>query len=385
MLYRRLGSKGPAVSILGFGCMRLPVIDGRHDRIDYPTATAMLHRAIESGVDYVDTAYPYHGASHAEPGMSEGFVGDALQGGYRDRVRVATKLPSWLIQTREDMDTFLNGQLERLRTDYIDCYLLHGLNAGSWENLRGLGVLEFLDSALADGRIRHAGFSFHGEAQVFAPIVDTYDWTFCQIQYNYMDTEYQAGTAGLRYAAARGLGVIVMEPLRGGRLAQRVPSEIQSVWDRAPVSRTPAAWALRFVWDDPDVSMLLSGMGTMEQVLENVESAAEAHPRSLSASELASITEARDAYRARVRADCTECRYCLPCPSGVDIPGVIALLNDAVLYDDVAGARSLYHLRGIGKASDCTACESCEEVCPQGLPIVELMEEAVDLFGTGPD
>lgn len=200
-----------------------------------------------------------------------------------------------------------------------------------------------------------------------------------------MDTAYQAGTAGLRYAAGRGLGVIVMEPLRGGRLAQRVPPEIQAVWGRAQVSRAPAAWALRFVWDDPDVSMLLSGMGAMEQVLENVETADEAHPGSLSATERASIAEARDAYRARFRADCTECRYCLPCPSGVDIPGVIALLNDAALYDDVAGTRMLYHMRGTGKASECTACESCEEVCPQGLPIIELMEEAVDLFGTGTD
>ncbi len=385
MLYRRLGSKGPQVSVLGFGCMRLPVIDGRHDRIDHPAATAMLHHAIESGVDYVDTAYPYHGTSRTEPGMSEVFVGEALQGGYRDRVRLATKLPSWLVHTREDMDGFLDSQLERLRTDHIDNYLLHGLNAGSWENLRSLGVLEFLDSALSDGRIRYAGFSFHGDPEVFAPIVDSYDWTFCQIQYNYMDTEYQAGTAGLRYAAARGLGVIVMEPLRGGRLAQRVPPEIQAVWDRAPVTRSPAAWALRFVWDDPDVSMLLSGMNTMEQLLENLETATEAHPGSLSAAELTSIAEARDAYRARFRADCTECRYCLPCPSGVDIPGVIALLNDAALYEDVAFTRGVYNMRDIGKASECTACESCEEVCPQGLPIVELMQEAVDLFESRED
>jgi len=385
MLYRRLGARGPDVSVLGFGCMRLPVIDGRHDRIDHPVATAMLHRAIELGVDYVDTAYPYHGVSHAEPGTSEAFVGDALQGGYRARVRVATKLPSWLVQTRADMDVFLDGQLERLRTDYVDCYLLHGLNADSWKRLQALGVSEFLDAALADGRIKHAGFSFHGEAAAFAPIVDAYDWTFCQIQYNYMDTEYQAGTAGLRYAAARGLGVIVMEPLRGGRLAQRVPPEIQAVWDRAPVSRTPAAWALRFVWNDPDVSMLLSGMGAMEQLVENVGTAAQAHPRSLSSGEMASIAEVRDAYRRRVKADCTECRYCLPCPSGVDIPAVIAHLNDAALYGDIAGARDVYLVRGVGKASLCTACAACEELCPQGLPIMELMEEAVEWFETEAD
>lgn len=386
MLYRALGKKGPRVPVLGFGCMRLPVVDGRHDQIDYAAASAMVDRALELGIDYFDTAYPYHGTSHTEPGNSELFVGRALAGVSRADIRIATKLPSWLVESRADMDRLLDSQLVRLGTDYIDCYLLHGLNGDYWPNLDRLGVLGFLDDALADGRIKHAGFSFHGTAEIFAPIVDAYDWTFCQIQYNYMDTEYQAGTAGLRYAASRGLGVIVMEPLRGGRLATRVPSTVQAVWDAAPARRTPAAWALRYVWDDPDVSMLLSGMGAMEQLSENAETALEALPQTLSAGELAAIVEARDSYRARVLADCTECRYCMPCESGVDIPAVIALLNDAVLYDDVDGSRVVYgiRMRTGGKASLCTECGACEEVCPQGLPIIDLMTQAVEQLEPGP-
>lgn len=380
MLYRTLGRSGPEVSILGFGCMRLPVLDGRHDHIDAPQAAAMLHEAIERGVNYVDTAYPYHGSSHTEPGTSELFVGEALQGGYRDRVLLATKLPSWLVETRADMDRFLDSQLERLRTDHIDCYLLHGLNAGSWQSLQYLGALEFLDTALADGRIRWAGFSFHDDGPVFAPIVDAYPWTFCQIQYNYMDEEYQAGGAGLRYAAERGLGVIVMEPLRGGRLAQRVPPVVQAVWDRAVARRSPAAWALRYVWDDPGVSMLLSGMSDLQQVRENLATAEGALPGSLTEAELASIAEAAAAYRSRIVADCTDCRYCLPCPSGVDIPRVLAHINDASFYDDINGIRELYHMRAFGKASACSECGECEELCPQGLPIQDLMKEAVGLF-----
>ncbi|MHB8868948.1 MAG: aldo/keto reductase [Thermoleophilia bacterium] len=380
MLYRTLGRSGPEVSILGFGCMRLPVLDGRHDRIDVPVATAMLHEAIESGVTYVDTAYPYHGVSHTAPGMSEVFVGEALLGGYRERVLLATKLPSWLVETRSDMDRFLNSQLERLQTDHIDCYLLHGLNAGTWKSLRHLRVLEFLDTALADGRIRYAGFSFHDESPVFAPIVDAYPWTFCQIQYNFMDRGYQAGEAGLLYAAERGLGVIVMEPLRGGRLAQRIPPVVQAVWDRAAARRSPAAWALRFVWDDPDVSLLLSGMSAPDQVRENLATAEEGAPASLGESERALIEEAAQAYRSRIVADCTECRYCLPCPSGVDIPRVLAHLNDASFYDDVNGIREVYQMRAFGKASDCSECGECEELCPQALPIQDLMKEGVRLF-----
>lgn len=380
MLYRALGRTGEDVSILGFGCMRLPIIDGRRDRIDVPLATDMLHYAIDHGVNYVDTAFPYHGVVHGAPGMSEPFVGEALRGGYRERVLLATKLPSWLVESRAHMDSLLNGQLERLGTDHIDCYLIHGLNAPFWSKLVQLGVLEFLDSALADGRIRYAGFSFHDDAPAFAPIVDAYDWAFCQIQYNYMDVAYQAGRTGLQYAAERGLGVIVMEPLRGGRLANRIPPAVQAVWEAAATHRTPIEWALRYVWDQPGVSLLLSGMSAMDHVTANIETAKDGLAGSLKADEHHLIEQVADVYRSMTKADCTGCRYCTPCPSGVDIPEVLAHLNDACLYGDLQAERDMYAMRPAGKASACTRCGQCEELCPQHIDIMDKLEEAVGIL-----
>ena len=380
MLYRTLGPNGPEVSVLGFGCMRLPVVGGRQDEIDEPLATSMIRSAIDAGVNYVDTAYPYHGTSLTEPGQSEVVVGRALRDGYRERVLLATKLPSWLVNTRGDMDRFLDQQLERLGSDHLDCYLLHSLNTAMWENLEALGVTEFLDSAIADGRIRYAGFSFHDELPLFKRIVDAYDWTFCQIQYNVLDIDYQAGSRGLRYAAARGLGVIVMEPLKGGRLAGRVPDDVAAAWRTADVQRTPAEWALRWVWNDADVSMLLSGMSAPEQLAENLAVAEHALPDSLTESEIDLAERVRDVYRARIVADCTGCKYCMPCPAGIDIPGCIRPLNNALLYDDVESARTAY-AKVVVKASACTQCGSCEERCPQGIAIPDVLEEVVRVFG----
>ena len=380
MLYRKLGANGPEVSVLGFGAMRLPVIGDRQDAVDFDLATEMIRASIDAGVNYVDTAYPYHGTSMTEPGQSEVAVGRALADGYRDRVHLATKLPSWLVRSRPDMDRYLEGQLQRLGTDHLDCYLLHALQDATWENLEQHGVFDFLDAAIADGRIRHAGFSFHAEVPLFKRIVDAYDWTFCQIQYNLLDVDYQAGEKGLRYAAARGLGVIVMEPLKGGRLAGRVPGDVQALWDSASTKRTPAEWALRWVWNDADVSMLLSGMSTLEQVRQNLTTADSARADSLTAEELELAEEVRRTYRARIVADCTACKYCMPCPAGVDIPGCIRQLNNAALYDDLESAKRGY-ARISEKASACTQCGSCEERCPQGIAIPEVLEKAAALFG----
>ena len=384
MLYRQFGRTGEQVSILGFGCMRLPVLEGRRDRIDVPLATEMLHYAIDHGVNYVDTAFPYHGSSFDAPGTSETFVGEALGGGYREKVLVATKLPGWLIKSREDMDEILAGQLERLQTDHVDCYLLHGLNKGAWPTLADLGACEFLEAAKADGRIRYAGFSYHDEPPFFAPIVDGYDWDFCQIQYNYMDTEYQAGAAGLGYAGDKGLGVVIMEPLKGGRLAGRVPASVQAVWDAAPVKRTPVEWALRFVWDDPRVSLLLSGMTTREQVVENVRLAGLSEAGSLGPADLALIDQARDAYRERTAVDCTGCRYCLPCPQGIEIPAILSAVNNAALFDQLEAELAGYGIEvGAGhtaRASACTECGQCEEACPQQLQVIEELAKASRVF-----
>jgi predicted aldo/keto reductase-like oxidoreductase len=386
MPYRPFGRTGEKVSILGFGAMRLPFLDGHRERIDVPLATKMLHYALDNGVNYVDTAFPYHGASFdATPGNSEGFVGDVLAaGGYRDKVLVATKLPHWLVNSREDMDRILNGQLQRLRTDRIDCYLMHGMGGEPWEKLKKFGVLDFLEEAKADGRIRHAGFSYHDDPQFFAPVVDGYDWDFCQIQYNYLDTEYQAGAAGLAYAAGKGLAVIVMEPLKGGRLAAPVPAPIQAIWDGYPTKRSPQEWALRFVWDDPRVSMLLSGMSTFEQVVDNVELAAGGEAGTLTPDDHALIATVRDAYRARIAVDCTGCRYCMPCPQGIDIPLILGKVNDASLYEELTEEKRGYHmeisLKHTVSASECTECGQCEGACPQQLEVIKELANAVSLF-----
>jgi predicted aldo/keto reductase-like oxidoreductase len=385
MLYRPFGRTGEKVSVLGFGAMRLPVLDGRNDQINGPLARDMIHYALDRGVNYVDTAFPYHGVSwDGTPGKSEGFIGDVLADGYRDKVLLATKLPHWDVKSREDMDTILNGQLQRLRTDHIDCYLMHGMGAEPWEKLKGLGVLEFLEQIKADGRVRYVGFSYHDEPANFAPVVDGYDWDFCQIQYNFLDTEYQAGAAGLAYAAERGLAVIVMEPLKGGRLATPVPASIQAVWDAYPTKRSPQEWALRFVWDDPRVSLLLSGMSTMEQVVDNVAIAAGGQAGSLTSEDYAVIANVREAYEARIVVGCTKCRYCMPCPQGIDIPAMLSLVNDASLFEDVESEKRGYGMMVNAKmsasATACIECGQCEEACPQKLEVPKELANAAKLF-----
>jgi predicted aldo/keto reductase-like oxidoreductase len=385
MLYRDFGRTGVKASILGFGCMRLPVLDGRDDHIDLPLATRMLQYAIEQGVNYLDTAFPYHCAAFdGTPGASEGFVGQMLQGGYREKVLIATKQPGFLVKSRADMESILAGQLERLRTDRIDCYLMHGLNGAEFERLVGLGALEFLEAAKAAGMIRFAGFSFHDGSSYFAPIVDAYDWDLCQIQYNFMDTEYQAGAAGLAHAAAKGMAVVVMEPLKGGRLAGTVPDDVQAVWDEAAVKRSPAEWALRFVWDDPRVSLLLSGMSTMDQVVENVEIASRVRPQTLCPEELALIERVRQAYKARTVVDCTGCRYCMPCPQGIDIPLLFSLLNSASFFDGLPEEKRAFGMlvgaRQTTAPSTCAECGQCEEACPQQLEVSRELKKVVQAF-----
>jgi predicted aldo/keto reductase-like oxidoreductase len=381
MLYRKLGRTGVDVSILGFGCMRLPVVDHDPTKIDYDLATQMLHYAIDHGVNYVDTAYFYHATRMGEKGESEPFVGQALSGGWRDKVNLATKLPVGLCREPDDMRRLLEEQLERLQTDHLDFYLLHGLNGDTWDRVRGLGVIEFLESVIAEGLVRFPAFSFHGTSADFKRICDEYaGWAFGQMQYNYMDTEFQAGHEGLLHAARKGMGVVVMEPLKGGKLADNLPSVMKSVFDARPEGWSPAEWALRYVWNEPGVSLLLSGMNQMPQVVENVAAAEHGLANSLSAEQLAVFDRAGIALSEKMKADCTRCRYCMPCASGVDIPDVLAALNNAALWDDPNPWLTGY-LRVGGKASLCTECGSCEAMCPQGLPIPELMKEAVATFG----
>jgi len=377
MHYRKFSNLDFQASILGFGCMRLPVLDGDSSKINESEAISMIRHAIDNGVNYVDTAYPYH------QGQSELLVGKALQNGYREKVKLATKLPVSRCQSYEDFDRFLNEQLEKLATDHIDFYLLHGLSKNTWEKAKKLGFEHFLEKALADGRIHYAGFSFHDEFPVFKEIVDAYPWTFCQIQYNYMDTEFQAGTQGLNYAAEKGLAVIVMEPIKGGKLAKKPPQSILKLWDQAKVKRTPAEWALRWVWNHPEVSLLLSGMGTMEQVEENLRLADLAEANTLSREELSLIEGIKKQYRSLTKVDCTACGYCQPCPSGVNIPRNFSLYNDALIYDDFASSRFAYNtfFTPETKASACIECGACEEACPQQISIREHLKEIQRAFG----
>jgi predicted aldo/keto reductase-like oxidoreductase len=379
MLYRKLGQTGIDLSILGFGCMRLPMIDNKPEKIDYAKASALLHMAIDQGVNYVDTAYFYHAAVFGQRGESEPFVGTALSGSWRQKVNLATKMPLFYLHRKEQMEQFLNEQLGRLKTDYLDFYLLHGLNGEMWDKMLGLGVLEFLDRKKAEGKIRFPAFSFHGKVDDFIRICDAYDWAFAQIQYNYMDIDFQAGYQGLKYAADKGMGVVAMEPLRGGKLAQTLPPEMMAVFNAAAIKRSPAEWALRFVWNEAGVSSLLSGMNSLDQVTENIRAAESGLANSLSREELAMFDQLRTAMSVKIKADCTACRYCMPCASGVDIPDVLAAINRAAIWNDPNPWLSGYS-RIDGKADKCSDCKACEGVCPQGLPISDLMKEAVVMF-----
>lgn len=352
--------------------MRLPLEGEDSADIDEAESTRMVHRAIEGGVNYLDTAYAYHG------GNSERFAARAFAGGLRERIVLATKMPTWLIETEEDFDRYLDEQLEKLGTDYLDVYLLHALHAERWKQVSELGVTAFLDRALEDGRVRHVGFSFHDDLEVFREIVDSYDWDMCLIQLNFMDRDYQAGVAGMRYAAEQGMAVAVMEPLRGGKLAGRVPDDVRELWAGAEVQRTPAEWALRWVCNHPEVSVVLSGMSSMEQLEENMETVSDARPNSLTDDELALIDEVRDIYLSRMKVNCTECGYCVPCPSEVAIPRVFGLYNDASMYESVEGAsRSYSSMLESGKgAPSCVECGQCEEACPQDIPIIETLKRA---------
>lgn len=377
MQYRSFGKTGQHVSALGFGCMRLPTIDGKSGNIDQPKVDEMIHTAIAAGVNYFDTAYGYHDQ------QSEVSLGKALRGGLRDRVFVATKSPVWLINEAADFDRLLDEQLTRLQTDHVDFYLLHALNQGSWEKVLRLDVLRRAEAARADGRIRHLGFSFHDKLEVFLQILNGYEaWEFCQIQYNYMDVEYQAGTAGLQAAAQKGLGVVSMESLRGGKLAAELPAT-RPLWESAARRRTPADWALQWLWNQPEVSVALSGMTTLEQVQQNILSANASGCGSLTTEEVALIDRARQEIIARSPVNCTGCEYCMPCPNGVNIPRNFDLYNRVAMFDMLADARREYKhwIPDPQKAAACIQCDECLSKCPQQIEISTWMPVIEEVLG----
>lgn len=359
------GNTGCTVSRLGFGCMRLPTIkQGEKNVIDEPEAIRIIRYAIDHGVSYVDTAYFYH------DGESEKVVGKALRDGYREKTFLASKLPMGEVKAAEDFDRLLNDQLRKLDTDHIDFYLFHALNEKHWETVKKLGLVDKMNEAKADGRIRHMGFSFHDNPEIFTRIIDEYTGCeFCQIQMNYLDTDHQAGIDGLRYAASKGLGVVIMEPIRGGKLADP-PEEVAKL---LPQDRTPVESALSFLWDMKDVSLLLSGMSSFEQVSQNLESADKYDVGCLTEEERGRFIEAKKAFDRSTLIPCTHCDYCQPCPNEVLIPDVFAAYNKVADGGMHAVRAALPEIEEI--IDRCEKCGLCEEKCPQQIDIMEQLKK----------
>ncbi|HSW57150.1 MAG TPA: aldo/keto reductase [Dehalococcoidales bacterium] len=374
MQYRKFGKLDWKCSALGFGAMRLPTTDPDPTHINEAESIRLIRYAIDHGVNYIDSAYMYHG------GYSEKLVAKALQNGYRQRVKVATKLPVIMLNSLQDADRILNEQLEKLQTPRIDFYLFHGLSSMNWSKVKELKLIPWAEKKIAAGLFNHLGFSFHDEFPVFKEIVDSYDnWILSQVQYNYLDVNKQAGIEGVRYAAAKGLAVVVMEPVRGGILSRKPPEKIASLWESAPSVRTLAEWALMWVWNHPEVSLALSGMTTIEQVIENVAIAERSGSGMMNSVELSLLDRVRETYKGLYPIPCTRCRYCMPCTNGVEIPGIFELYNEAISFDVIDMGRFRYNgpfgLKPEQKADKCIECGKCLEECPQKIAIPDWLKK----------
>ena len=363
MQYRK-DKYGNEISALGFGCMRFQRNAGG---IDMAEAERELMAAIDAGVNYFDTAYIYPG--------SEAAIGEIFaKNNVREKIYIATKLPHYLIKSREGMERLFKEHLKRLKTDYIDYYLMHMLtDVQTWEKLKKLGILEFLEEKKQSGAIRQIGFSYHGNSDMFCKLVDAYDWDFCQIQYNYMDEHSQAGRRGLQYAHEKGIPVIIMEPLRGGKLVNRLPQKALEIFKNYDIKRTPAQWAFRWLWDQKEVTCVLSGMNSMEMLNDNVKTASETQIGELGEPEQQMLQQVVSAINAGMKVGCTGCGYCMPCPKGVDIPGAFAAYNRLASEGKFAGMKEHFMCSAARQDStaayNCIGCGKCETHCPQGIQI----------------
>src|SRR4030042_935528 len=373
MKYRRFGKLDWEVSVLGFGVMRLALIDENPIHLNEVESIKMIRYAIDHGVNYLDLGYSYSMSQHERLTRT---VSDALQDGYRDKVKVAATLPFLFVNSTSDFDRILNEQLQWLQMDSIVFYLIGRLNRENWPKLQGLGILRWAEEAMIDGRINKLGFSFHDHFQVLKKILEAYDnWSFCQFQYSYMDVDHDPGFSGIKYCAEKGLAVVVTEPLKLGRLAKEPPEAAAEVWASSKQKRTLSEWGLRWVWDHPEVSVVVSEMSTMEQVVENVTLADRAEPESLTGQELVLISKVREAYRKLRPIPCSSCRACMPCPQGIDVPRIFELYNDAIIYNDPKTARSLYYNEQ-HHLDTCTECGVCENACAKRLAILDWLKAA---------
>ena len=375
MQYRTFKKLDREVSLLGMGAMRLP--ETEDGQINEPEAIDIIRSAIDAGINYVDTAFGYHN------GKSEGLVGKALRDGYREKVLLADKMPIWLAKDEEHMKEMFQTQLERLDTDYIDMYLVHSVNKPNWKRIKKLNLMPFLEEMKAAGKIKHIGFSFHDSYELFEEVLDSYPWEFCQIQLNYMDKDIQAGVKGLKLAAEKGLSVIIMEPLKGGKLTTGIPPTVQELWDNAPVKRTPAEWGFKWLANMPEVTLILSGMSSREQLQQNIATVSAADLNVLSDEERELIDKVSDEYNRLIKYSCTGCEYCLPCPQKLKIPDLIDTLNEWNIYGQNPATKMEY-IEWVPEgrhASDCISCKACEKKCPQGLPIAQIMKDTAEIFG----
>lgn len=366
MITRKNQKNGDELSILGFGCMRFPM---KGNSIDEPRSIALIRDSIEKGVNYFDTAYFYHS------GKSESLLGNALTDGYRERVKVTTKLPPFMVNKLEGAKKILNTQLTKLKTDYIDYYLLHMLSdKATFDRMVNIGVMHWMEELKAQGIIRNIGFSFHGSKQEFEQLITAYPWDICQIQYNYLDENNQATKSGLQLAHSLGIPVVIMEPLRGGKLVNNLPPEVIEEFHKFDSKRSPAEWALRWIWNHPEVNVVLSGMSTEEQVQENINTAGNAYPEAMGENELKVFDNVKAILLEKTKIPCTGCGYCMPCPSGVNIPQCFSVYNDKYLLSDKKMRFKYMQTLGLMSkqpsfASLCSECGKCERHCPQNIQV----------------
>lgn len=373
MQYRKMPKSNDELSILGFGCMRLPTHFGGEasSMIDKQRAIKQIRYAIDNGVNYLDTAWLYH------LGASESFLGEhILKDGYREKVYIATKLPCIMISKKGKIEEIFNKQLEKLQVDYIDYYLLHSLDGASWDKMCALDVIDFMDKIKKDGKVRHMGFSFHGEQKDFMRIIDSYDWDFAQVQFNILDENFQAGIKGIEYAASKNVAIIAMEPLRGGALVGKMPKEIQKIYDEAPIKRSAADWAFRWVYNNPNITLVLSGMNDEEHIKENISIASDAIPNCMTDEEMSIVNRAREKYLEIMQVGCTGCAYCMPCPAKINIPGAFKNLNEYHMFGKIQPLVFYTLNEGISTedgaphwTSNCIDCGKCEKACPQNIEV----------------